>query len=91
MTKVVKGGPTSSQPDMTDAADHDVHSGNKTAPNPGDDLWDPGEEIPGAPHDRTVNRKGGRHEGAGSQMQEKVLEGGKAETEAWRKGKTQNS
>jgi hypothetical protein len=77
--------PAAPNPAMTDPADKSVHHGKKRKPNPSDDLADPAETDPDAPHDRGVVRDQD-FEGAREDMIEQIGE----DKDAWRKGRTQN-
>jgi hypothetical protein len=77
--------PPAPNPAMVDSADKSVHRGRKTKPNPSDDLEDPAESDPQAPHDRGMARDQ-NFEGAREDMIEQIGEG----KDAWRKGRTQN-
>lgn len=78
--------PAVPNPTMADPADKNVHSGERKKSNSADDLVDPTETDPDAPHDRGVVRDC-NFEGAREDMVEHV---GK-DKDAWKKGQTQNT
>jgi hypothetical protein len=87
-----------SEPGMRDPADKELHKregrdpyptprkGARDVENAEDDLTDPAEVDPDAPHDRGVTEDG-EYLSARDQMDVEI---GK-DKEAWRKGRTQNS